>query len=119
KNCHFLLKIISKNYDKFKFYPNSENFYLIKIISKLYNIKEKNIFISNGSDESLFFLFFLFKNFKIKIPKISYPFYNIYTIFFNIYKKKVNYKKILKYKNIIFPNPNSPSGDFFKKKKIN
>ncbi|ATX33497.1 hypothetical protein CUN91_00850 [Candidatus Carsonella ruddii] len=114
KNCFFLLKIISKNFNKFKFYPNSENLHLTKIISKIYNLNKNNIFISNGSDEGLFFLFFLFKNFKIKIPKQSYPFYKIYSNFFKIYTKEVKYKNILKYKNIIFPNPNSPSGEFFK-----
>ncbi|WP_433927721.1 aminotransferase class I/II-fold pyridoxal phosphate-dependent enzyme [Candidatus Carsonella ruddii] len=118
KNCYFLLNIISKNFKKFKYYPNSNNLYLTKIISNIYNLNENNIFICNGSDEGLFFLFFLFKNFKIKIPKISYPFYKIYSNFFNIYKKEVKYSKILKYKNIIFPNPNSPSGEFIKKKQL-
>ncbi|BCG49288.1 aminotransferase class I/II-fold pyridoxal phosphate-dependent enzyme [Candidatus Carsonella ruddii] len=118
KNIIFLIKTISKNFEKLKFYPDSDNFYFTQIISKTYNLKKKEIFICNGSDEGLFFLFFLFKNFKIKIPKISYPFYNVYSSFNKIYTKKIKYKKIINFNNIIFPSPNSPYGVFFKKKEI-
>ncbi|UNB92139.1 aminotransferase class I/II-fold pyridoxal phosphate-dependent enzyme [Candidatus Carsonella ruddii] len=115
KNCVFLLKILKNNIEKIKFYPHSDNLYLTKIISNFYKINKNKIFICNGSDEGLFLIFFLFKNFKIKIPKISYPFYNVYSNFFKIYRKKVKFKNILKFKNIIFPNPNSPSGEYYKK----
>ncbi|BFI90887.1 aminotransferase class I/II-fold pyridoxal phosphate-dependent enzyme [Candidatus Carsonella ruddii] len=118
KNIFFLLKIISNNFEKLKFYPDYNNTHFINVISKKYKIKKDEIFISNGSDESLFFLFFLFKNFKLKIPKISYPFYNVYSNFYKIIKKNIYFKNILKLKNIILAIPNSPTGEFFKKKYI-
>ncbi|XZR53069.1 MAG: aminotransferase class I/II-fold pyridoxal phosphate-dependent enzyme [Candidatus Carsonella ruddii] len=118
KNIFFLIKIISKNFEKLKFYPDYNNTHFIKMISKIYKINENEIFISNGSDESLFFLFFLFKNFKLKIPKISYPFYNVYSSFYKIIKKNIKFKNILKLKNIFLAIPNSPTGEYFKKEYI-
>ncbi|WMC19333.1 MAG: aminotransferase class I/II-fold pyridoxal phosphate-dependent enzyme [Candidatus Carsonella ruddii] len=118
KNIFFLLNIISKNFEKLKFYPDYNNTQFINVISKNYKINKKKIFISNGSDESLFFLFFLFKNFKLKIPKISYPFYNVYSSFHKIIKKNIKFKNILKLKNIFLAIPNSPTGEYLKKKNI-
>ncbi|WMC20528.1 MAG: aminotransferase class I/II-fold pyridoxal phosphate-dependent enzyme [Candidatus Carsonella ruddii] len=118
RNIFFLLKIISNNFEKLKFYPDFNNTQFINTISKIYKINKNKIFISNGSDESLFFLFFLFKNFKLKIPKNSYPFYNVYSSFYKIFKKNIQFKNILKLKNIFLAIPNSPTGEFFKKKII-
>ncbi|XZR52658.1 MAG: aminotransferase class I/II-fold pyridoxal phosphate-dependent enzyme [Candidatus Carsonella ruddii] len=118
KNIFFLLNIISNNFEKLKLYPDYKNTQFIKTISKIYGINNNQVFISNGSDESLFFLFFLFKNFKLKIPKTSYPFYNVYSSFYKITKKNIKFKDILKLKNIFLAIPNSPTGEYFKKKYI-
>ncbi|AFP83922.1 aminotransferase class I/II-fold pyridoxal phosphate-dependent enzyme [Candidatus Carsonella ruddii] len=118
KNIFFLIKIMSKYFEKLNLYPDSNNLFFLQIISVFLKINKNKIFISNGSDESLFFIFYLFKNFKLKISKISYPFYNIYLNFYKIKNKKINFKKIIKFKNILLTIPNSPTGEIFKKKKI-
>ncbi|AFP83542.1 aminotransferase class I/II-fold pyridoxal phosphate-dependent enzyme [Candidatus Carsonella ruddii] len=118
-NLYFLINIIKNYFYKFKYYPDSENFFLKKIISKKFNIKNKNLFICNGSDEGLFFIFLLLKKKIIKIYNFTYPFYEVYCNFNKIFYKKISIKKKITFSNIIFPNPNSPTGNIFFLKKNN
>ncbi|AFP83732.1 histidinol phosphate aminotransferase [Candidatus Carsonella ruddii CS isolate Thao2000] len=118
-NLYFLINIIKNHFDRIKYYPDSENFFLKKIISKKFNIKNKNLFICNGSDEGLFFIFLLLKKKILKIYNFTYPFYKVYCDFNKILYKKIKIKKKLLFSNIIFPNPNSPTGNIFLFKKNN
>lgn len=89
-------------------------------LTALYNVKPENIFISNGSDDTLNFAFMAFpgKN-GVKYPDISYGFYKVYADLYGIPAEEVPLKEdfsldYLDYcgggKLVVIANPNAPTG---------
>ena len=116
--------IIDSNFEDLRLYPDPNVSDLKKEISNyynIYNIKENNIFIGNGSDEILSFCFMAFFNRgdKVYYPDITYSFYSVYSNLFDLKEIKIPLKydftiDINDYKNldsgIIIANPNAPTG---------
>ncbi len=108
-----------------KKYPDPQSNELKDSIAKFYTtdsfkIDNKNIFIGNGSDEVLAHVFMaFFSGKKLYFPNITYSFYPVYCGLYGIdYNpvplnekfeiEKNNYENLDG--NIIFPNPNAPTG---------
>ena len=90
-------------------------------IANLYGVKYENVFVSNGSDESLNFFFMAFcgNDNPVVFPEISYGFYKVFAELYGIPYTTVplrddfsidadNYTGINK--NIVIANPNAPTG---------
>ena len=121
--------ITESSFDDLRLYPDPNVSDLKKEISKLYNIKENNIFIGNGSDEILAFSFMAFFNRgdKVYYPNITYSFYSVYSSLFDLNEQKIHLKDdftidINNYKNldsgIFIANPNAPTGLLLSLKEI-
>ncbi len=90
-------------------------------IAKQYNVNYENVFVSNGSDESLNFFFMAFCGSEnpVVFPKISYGFYKVFAELYQIPYTAIGLKEdfsvdINDYininKNIVIANPNAPTG---------
>lgn len=90
-------------------------------LAKRYDVDFKNVFVSNGSDESLNFFFMAFcgKDNPVVFPEISYGFYQVFADLYEIPYEKIplcddfsinvdDYISINK--NIVIANPNAPTG---------
>ncbi len=86
-----------------------------------YGVNYENVFVSNGSDESLNFYFIAFcgKDSPVVFPEISYGFYKVFAELYGISYETKPLKKdfsidISDYisinKNIVIANPNAPTG---------
>lgn len=104
-----------------RLYPNADADDLKAALASHYGIKEKQVFVGNGSDEVLALSFLTFFNGKdpLLFPDITYSFYPVYCQLYNIdytlvpldneFKMhKEDYRK--PNTGIIFPNPNAPTG---------
>lgn len=109
--------------DDLKLYPDPTCSDLIATIANYYNIDEDEIFVGNGSDEVLAFVFkaFFDKDKKVKFPDISYSFYPVYSVVFNVNAIQVplddNFnipldKMMDNTTGIVLPNPNAPTSKF-------
>ena len=89
-------------------------------LAALYGVKTENIFVSNGSDDTLNFAFMAFpgKN-GVKYPDISYGFYSVYSELHGIPAEEVPLKEdfSLDYRDycgggklVVIANPNAPTG---------
>ena len=122
------------SYTEFYRYPNLQE--ILNKVSKLYNVNENNIFVSNGSDGAIDILIRTFcepKVDNILILKPSFSMYKVYADIQNIktaeipLTEKNNYQldvkkissKVNKNTKIIFiSNPSAPMGHCFKSKDI-
>ncbi|WP_320047880.1 histidinol-phosphate transaminase [uncultured Ilyobacter sp.] len=103
-----------------KKYPDPESTELKDAIADFYNIESENVFAGNGSDEVLAHVFMaFFKDKKLYFPNITYSFYPVYCGLYEIDYQPIslNYKFQMETEdylgldgNIIFPNPNAPTG---------
>jgi len=103
-----------------KKYPDPQSNELRDSVADFYGIERKNIFVGNGSDEVLAHIFMaFFKGKKLYFPNITYSFYPVYCGLYEITSKVIplNEKFEIEKKqyldldgNIIFPNPNAPTG---------
>jgi len=104
-----------------KLYCDPKSSELKRKIASLYDVKEENVFVSNGSDESLNFFFMAFCSDKkdVIFPEISYGFYEVFCELYGIKYEKIPLKDdfsidindyINKNKNIVIANPNAPTG---------
>ena len=127
------LNYLKKNLNTFHLsaYPNISK--IKKLIARKNNIKEKNIFISAGSDLVLKTCFELFtkKNDKVIILEPTFGMVNVYCSLYNLNPIKIGYnnklildtEKLLKSISkkislIVLANPNSPTGTIIKDKII-
>lgn len=107
--------------DKLKLYPNSDGEDLRHALASYHGLKDKQVFLGNGSDEVLALSFLTFFNGKdpILFPDISYSFYPVYCDLYQMSFEQIPLKEdftldIKDYQRpnsgIIFPNPNAPTG---------
>lgn len=104
---------------KLNLYPDPKSTHLKETIAKRYGFDAKNVFVSNGSDETLAFFFMAFCENGVVFADITYGFYEVYANLYNLDYKKIPLKDdfsidINDYiginKNIIIANPNAPTG---------
>ena len=102
-------------------YPDPNCEALKQIIADYYSVKQKNVFVGNGSDEvlALSFISFFKQAQPILYPDISYSFYEVYCSLFEIENIRVPLTEDFSISlpdyerpngGIIFPNPNAPTG---------
>ncbi len=114
-------KITSCEVADLRLYSDPECKKLKCAIADKYGLSPENIFVSNGSDESLNFFFMAFcdETKKIAFPEISYGFYKVYANLYNLNYKAIplnedfsinpkDYKNLGR--NIVIANPNAPTG---------
>lgn len=111
-------------------YPDPACTQLKQSIAKLYGVKQKNVFVSNGSDDILNFFFMAFcddKEHPVRFPAISYGFYKVYAELYGTKYTAVPLKDdfsidINDYMkndaNAVIANPNAPTGIALCKKDI-
>lgn len=86
-----------------------------------YGVSSENVFVSNGSDESLNFYFMAFcsKENPVVFPEISYGFYKVFAELYGISYETIPLKEDFSInaedyiginKNIVIANPNAPTG---------
>ena len=103
-----------------KLYSDPTSSELKKSIAGVYGVDQKNIFVSNGSDEILSFAFMLYGNVSGAVfPDISYGFYKVFGDLYGIDYKELplcddftvnaeDYKNTGKF--TVLANPNAPTG---------
>ncbi len=106
--------------DELKKYPDPESRELRISIAGFYGIEMANVFVGNGSDEILAHVFMaFFKDKKLYFPNITYSFYPVYCKLYEIDYRTIPLNKKFEIDkeqyldldgNIIFPNPNAPTG---------
>lgn len=90
-------------------------------IAEKYGVKPQNVFISNGSDETLSFAFMAFCDDEnpVVFPDITYGFYEVYARLYGIPYKKIPLKSDFSVNvddytncgaNVVIANPNAPTG---------
>ncbi len=111
--------------EDFAYYPNTKNFK--EKLCEFYNVKNENLFLSDGSDvgiKSIFETFTTCGNIVTSEP--SFPMYQVYASLYNCSYKGINYDldllelsvdSMLNFVDdetdlIILANPNSPIGDY-------
>ena len=123
---HYYTEFIkSLTHEDFSYYPNTKNFK--EKICNFYNVKPKNLFLSDGSDigiKSIFETFTTCGNIVTSEP--SFPMYQVYASLYNCQYKGIHYNldllelsidKMLEFVDddtdlIVLANPNSPIGDY-------
>ena len=103
-------------------YPDPTCKGLKEALANLYCVGEKNVFVSNGSDDILNFSFMAFCNESdrpVKFPEISYGFYKVYAELYGVKYKaiplmpdfSINVEDYLgNDANVVIANPNAPTG---------
>ncbi len=106
---------------RLQLYSDPESIALRKKIAEIYDVNERQVIVSNGSDEVLNFAFMAFSDADrpIVFPDITYGFYPVFAELNNIPYTEIPLKEdfsidIEDYiginKNIIIANPNAPTG---------
>ena len=92
---------------------------LKKKLADLYGVSPENIFLSNGSDETLNFAFMAFGQGGVVFPDISYGFYKVYGDLYDLPYEQIPLKEdfSLDFQNycgknrmVVIANPNAPTG---------
>lgn len=104
-----------------RLYSDPECKNLKQAIADYYNVSIQNVFVSNGSDESLNFFFMAFcdEERKVCFPEISYGFYKVFAGLYGLDYETIPLKSdfsiepsdyMNRGKNIVIANPNAPTG---------
>ncbi len=102
-------------------YPDPEASTLCEALADYEGVSAKQVYVSNGSDETLGLAFMAFFTDKaaLQYPSVSYSFYPVYCELFNIETKTIELNKDFSINldaftneagGICFPNPNAPTG---------
>ena len=126
KFSNILFEVFKQNLtqEDFMYYPNTKNFK--EKLCEFYNVKDENLFLSDGSDVSIKAIFETFTNKgNVITNEPSFPMYSVYSDLYEcnyhniIYEKNytLSSKKLInliddKTDLIILANPNSPIGDY-------
>ncbi len=114
----------SYNAEELRLYPDPRSGKLREAIAEAEGLDPANVFVSNGSDESLSFCFFAFfddERGPLLFPRYTYSFYPVYCDFYRIAYRRIPHKEDFSidfaslYRQagracgVIFPNPNAPT----------
>ncbi len=113
--------VTDREKEDLRLYSDPECKKLKEAIAAYYNVGAENVFVSNGSDESLNFFFMAFcdEENKVCFPEISYGFYKVFADLYSLDYETIPLKEdftidvndyISKSKNIVIANPNAPTG---------
>ena len=111
----------AKEKEDLRLYSDPECKKLKEAIANYYDVDAENVFVSNGSDESLNFFFMAFcdEEKKVCFPEISYGFYKVFADLYCLDYEAIPLKAdfsidvndyINKGKNVVIANPNAPTG---------
>ena len=111
----------AKEKEDLRLYSDPECKKLKEAIADYYDVDAENVFVSNGSDESLNFFFMAFCDDanKVCFPEISYGFYKVFADLYCLDYEAIPLKAdfsidvndyINKGKNVVIANPNAPTG---------
>ncbi len=107
---------------KLNLYPDPTCKKLKTKLAALYGLSEKNVFVSNGSDDILNFSFMAFCNntdHSVKFPEISYGFYRVYAELYGVKYTAIPLNADFSIQeedymgncaNVVIANPNAPTG---------
>lgn len=102
-----------------RLYPDPECKVLRQKLGAMLGYGEKNIFVSNGSDDILNFAFMAFCDAGVRFPDISYGFYKVYAELHGVPYETVPLREDLRIaaedymglgQSIVIANPNAPTG---------
>ncbi|MBR2848109.1 MAG: histidinol-phosphate transaminase [Clostridia bacterium] len=107
--------------ENLKLYSDPDCRVLREMLALQYGVGMENVFVSNGSDESLSFAFMAFsdKDTGAVFPDISYGFYKVYAQLYGIDYEMIPLKEDLtidpadyfgRGKTVVIANPNAPTG---------
>lgn len=107
--------------ENLKLYSDPDCRVLREMLALQYGVGMENVFVSNGSDESLSFAFMAFsdKDTGAVFPDISYGFYKVYAQLYGIDYEMIPLKEDLTIdpadyfgsgKTVVIANPNAPTG---------
>lgn len=105
--------------DALRLYCDPECSLLKRELSRVYGISEKNIFLSNGSDEVLNFAFNAYGENGAVFPDITYGFYSVFADLYGIPAEIIPLKYDFtvdidsfcgKNRLVVIANPNAPTG---------
>ena len=116
-----IVAVDEKEKEDLRLYSDPECKKLKEAIAAYYDVATENVFVSNGSDESLNFFFMAFcdEEKKVCFPEISYGFYKVFADLYCLDYEAIPLKKdfsidandyINKGKNVVIANPNAPTG---------
>lgn len=106
-----------------RLYPDPTSDVLRTTIAQYYQLKKKQVFVGNGSDELLAFAFMAFFNpgDSILFPDITYSFYPVYSELFNIDYRLIPLEDDFSIPvdmfsessgGVVIPNPNAPTAKY-------
>ncbi len=104
-----------------KLYSDPECRRLREMLAAQYGVRIENVFVSNGSDESLSFAFMAFcdADCGVRFPDISYGFYKVYANLYGIEYKAIPLAEDFTVRpedyyrageTVVIANPNAPTG---------
>lgn len=113
--------VSSRELENLRLYSDPQCRVLTEKLAQFYGVQPENVFVSNGSDESLNFFFMAFCDGKkgVAFPEISYGFYEVFAQLYNLNYQKIPLKDDFTLsaadycnldKNIVIANPNAPTG---------
>ena len=113
--------VLDNAVEKLRLYSDPESTDVTKAIANYYGVSEKNVLVTNGSDESLAFIFcgFFDKKSKVAFPDISYGFYPVFAKYAGVSYKEIpllddfsiDVDAFVNTKcHVVIANPNAPTG---------
>lgn len=128
-SSHVMQAIASVSGDELRRYPDPEASALCSALADYEGVKPNQVYVANGSDETLGLAFMAFFTDKaaLQFPEVSYSFYPVYCKLFNIEPNPIALNADFSINldgftnsagGICFPNPNAPTGMAVSKKDI-
>lgn len=114
-----VIEAVNKTVSSLNLYSDPACGRAVEAIANFYGVKKENVFLSNGSDETLSFIFHGLCEHGAAFPDITYGFYKVFADMFGVRKTIVpldadfrihvdDYKEIKS--TVVIANPNAPTG---------
>lgn len=120
-------KINKKALENLNRYSDPESVYLTRAIADYYGVGEKNVLVTNGSDEALAFAFYCFCRSGVCYPDVTYGFYDVIANLFECKSEKIALNSdfeietsdyLKKGNTVVIANPNAQTGIELAKEKL-